>query len=157
MAKTIWKYILPRDGASIIINDQIIKILHIENQNGQPTLWAIVNPDNHNEKTEIVAWGTGWDLPEDVFEECRYIGTCGDAYGYIWHYFAATRLSDLLAQSTSSSGTMEVNSNTISSSPYFTLGDINLEMGEPDFEELIQKITDFLEADRKTITNSSLR
>ena len=34
MAKTIWKYILPRDGASIIINDQIIKILHIENQNG---------------------------------------------------------------------------------------------------------------------------
>ena len=59
-------------------------------------MWAIVDPDRPRDGyTEIVAWGTGWPLPDDVYQECDYWGTCEDGYGYIWHYFAAARFSDL--------------------------------------------------------------
>ena len=96
MSKTIWKYTLPRDGQTIEINDHIVEILHIAAQDGVPTLWAIVDPDRPRDGyTEVVAWGTGWPLPEDVWQECDYWGTCEDGYGYIWHYFAAARFSDL--------------------------------------------------------------
>ena len=60
-------------------------------------MWAIVDPDRPRDGyTEVVAWGTGWPLPDDVYQECDYWGTCGDVYGYIWHYFAATRYPDYL-------------------------------------------------------------
>lgn len=92
MSKTIWKYRLPRDGATIEIHEYIVEVLHIAAQDGIPTLWAIVDPDRPRDGyTEVVAWGTGWPLPDDVYQETDYWGSCGDAYGYIWHYFAATR------------------------------------------------------------------
>ena len=97
MAKTIWKYTLPRDGQTVEIHDHIVEILHIAAQDGVPTLWAIVDPDRPRDGyTEVVAWGTGWPLPEDVWQECDYWGTCEDGYGYIWHYFAAARFADRL-------------------------------------------------------------
>ena len=92
MAKTIWKYRLPRDGATIRIEEYIVEVLHIAPQDGTPTLWAIVDPDRPREGyTEVVAWGTGWPLPDDVYQETDYWGSCGDRHGYIWHYFAAAR------------------------------------------------------------------
>ena len=92
MAKTIWKYRLPRDGAVIRIDEYIVEILHIAAQDGIPTLWAIVDPDLPGEGyTEVVAWGTGWPLPDDVYQECNHWGSCEDGYGYIWHYFSAAR------------------------------------------------------------------
>ena len=95
MAKTIWKYKLPRDGQTIEIHERIVEVLHIAAQDGVPTLWAIVDPDRPRDGyTEIVAWGTGWPLPEDVYLECDYWGTCEDGYGYIWHYFAEARFPD---------------------------------------------------------------
>lgn len=97
MSKTIWKYRLPKNGRTIEINEHIVKVLHIANQDGVPTLWAIVDPEINprGKYTEIVAWGTGWLLPDDVYQECDYLGSCEDYGGYIWHYFAATRFSDL--------------------------------------------------------------
>lgn len=56
-------------------------------------LWAVVDTDKYQE-TEVVAWGTGWPLPDDVYYETDYWGTAEDGAGYIWHYFAATRSSD---------------------------------------------------------------
>ena len=92
MSKTIWKYTLPRDDATIRIDEYIVEVLHIAAQDGIPTLWAIVDPDLPREGyTEVVAWGTGWPLPDDVYQECDYWGTCGDGCGYVWHYFAAAR------------------------------------------------------------------
>ena len=94
MAKTIWKYQLPRDGQTIEIHDRIVEVLHIAAQDGMPTLWAIVDPDRPRDGyTEVVAWGTGWPLDE-IFYETDYWGTCEDGYGYVWHYFAATRFAD---------------------------------------------------------------
>lgn len=95
MSKTIWKYKLPRDGQTIIISEQIIKVLHIGTQKGEPTAWIIVDPRAAARPTEVVAWGTGWDLPDDVYRECSYWGSAEDNYGDVWHYFAATGSSEL--------------------------------------------------------------
>lgn len=92
--RTIYKYKLPRDGQTITITEYILEVLHIGTQDGWPTLWAVVDTDKVQE-TEIVAWGTGWPLPDDVYYETDYWGTAEDGYGYVWHYFAATRSSDL--------------------------------------------------------------
>ena len=95
MSKTIWKYKLPGDGATIQIHEYIVEVLHIAAQDGIPTLWAIVDPDRPRDGyTEVVAWGTGWPLPDDVYQETDYWGSCEDGYGYIWHYFAAARYED---------------------------------------------------------------
>lgn len=94
--RTIYKYKLPRDGQSITIEEYILEVLHIGTQDGWPMLWAVVDTDKYQE-TEVVAWGTGWPLPDDVYYETDYWGTAEDGAGYIWHYFAATRSSDLTA------------------------------------------------------------
>jgi hypothetical protein len=75
-----------------------VEVLYIAAQDGVPTLWAIVDPDRPRDGyTEVVAWGTGWPLPDDVYQECDYWGSCEDGYGYIWHYFAAARFPDYYA------------------------------------------------------------
>ena len=91
--RTIYKYRLPRDGQTITIAEYIIEVLHIGTQDGWPMLWAVVDTDKVQE-TEVVAWGTGWPLPDDVYFETDYWGTATDGAGYVWHYFAATRSSD---------------------------------------------------------------
>lgn len=84
----IYKYRLPRDGQVIEINDNVAEFLHVGTQDGVPTVWAVVDLDKRYKRAcEIVAWGTGWDLPDEVWIDCDYIGTCEDGYGYIWHYF----------------------------------------------------------------------
>lgn len=88
MAKTIWKYVLPRNGQTIYINNKIIDVLHIGCQNGYPTAWIVVDPEVTCYPTVVVAWGTGWDLPDDIYCNCDYWGTCEDGAGYVWHYFA---------------------------------------------------------------------
>lgn len=88
MSKTIWKYTLPKNGQTIQINNKIIDILHIGCQNGYPTAWIVVDPEATCYSTVVVAWGTGWDLPDDVYCNCDYWGTCEDGAGYVWHYFA---------------------------------------------------------------------
>ena len=95
MSKTIWKYQLPIDGQTIQISEYIVEILHIESQYGIPCLWAVVDPDRPREGyTEVVAWGTGWPLPDDIWRECDYWGSCVDGAGYVWHYFAEARFPE---------------------------------------------------------------
>lgn len=95
MSKTIWKYQLPIDGQTIQISEYIVEILHIEAQYGVPCLWAVVDPDRPREGyTEVVAWGTGWPLPDDIWRECDYWGSCVDGAGYVWHYFAEARFPE---------------------------------------------------------------
>ena len=84
--RKIYKYELPVDGGIITIKQCIIKILSIQEQNGIPVMWAIVDPDNEKiEPLEIVAIGTGWELPTGLDD---YLGTAQDEYGFVWHYFS---------------------------------------------------------------------
>lgn len=89
----IYKYRLPRDGEVVTINDHVIDWLHVGLQDDLPTAWGVVDLDDAQQRGikrswDIVAWGTGWDLPDEVWMDCDYIGTCEDRYGYVWHYFA---------------------------------------------------------------------
>lgn len=88
----IYKYRLPRDGEVVTINDHVIDWLHVGLQDDLPTAWGVVDLDGNSRHAkrswDIVAWGTGWDLPDEVWIDCDYIGTCEDRYGYVWHYFA---------------------------------------------------------------------
>ena len=104
MSKTIWKYRLPRDGRTFEIREHIVKILHVGTQEGMPTLWAIVDPEINpkGRYVEVVAWGTGWPMPDDVYAETTYWGSCEDHAGYIWHYFAVIRNSEYLTDWASS-------------------------------------------------------
>lgn len=88
MSKTIWKYVLPVNGGRRKIAEAVIQPLRVVLQNGQPTLWAIVDPDKNVTPTEIIAVGTGWDLSDEILYNYSYYGTCEDASGYVWHYFA---------------------------------------------------------------------
>ena len=101
----IYKYRLPRDGQVIKVDDYVIEWLHVGIQDGVPTAWAVVDVDMPKGKRiwQVVAWGTGWELPDEVWTDCDYIGTCEDAYGYVWHYFAEFADSDLLSATTSDS------------------------------------------------------
>ena len=101
----IYKYRLPRDGQVVKIDDYVIEWLHVGTQDGVPTAWAVVDVDMPKGKRtwQVVAWGTGWELPDEVWTDCDYIGTCEDDYGYIWHYFAEFADSDLLSATTSDS------------------------------------------------------
>lgn len=84
--RKIYKYELPVDGGIITIKQCIIKILNIQEQNGIPMMWAIVDPDNEVvEPLEIVAIGTGWELPTGLDD---YLGTVQDEWGFVWHYFS---------------------------------------------------------------------
>lgn len=84
--RKIYKYELPVDGGIITIKQCIIKILNIQEQNGIPMMWAVVDPDNEVvEPLEIIAIGTGWELPTGLDD---YLGTAQDEYGFVWHYFS---------------------------------------------------------------------
>lgn len=167
MSKTIWKYTLPRDGQTIEIHDRIVKVLHIAAQDGVPTLWAIVDPDRPRDGyTEIVAWGTGWPLDE-IYYETDYWGTCEDGYGYVWHYFAATRFSDRAYESDDIyrvSDTTYYPLNSITTTPYSVSGvAINgdaLNSKEWSFnlsQDIIDSLTKYIEGSCNTATNKCVQ
>lgn len=84
--KRILKYKLPRDGEVVHIHANVWKWLDIHEQNGWPHIWAIVDDEGQEREYEIVAWGTGWEWPEEM-NWTSYLGTCIDFAGYVWHYF----------------------------------------------------------------------
>ena len=84
--KRIFKYKLPRDGEIITITANVVKWLNIQEQDGWPMIWAVADDAGYESEYEIVAWGTGWDFPDEL-NHCRYMGTAQDGAGYVWHYF----------------------------------------------------------------------
>ena len=84
--KKIFKYKLPRDGEVITIHADIIKWLDVQEQNGWPHIWAIVEENGYPRDYEIAAWGTGWMVPDELMF-MSYLGTAQDLGGYVWHYF----------------------------------------------------------------------
>ena len=86
--KKIFKYELPTTGGTVKrIDAKVIEWLDIKVQDGIPRIWAIVEEDAYElDAYEIVAWGTGWEVPEE-FSNYAYMGTVFDDWGFVWHYF----------------------------------------------------------------------
>ena len=156
MSKTIWKYRLPRDGQTIEIHECIVKVLHIAAQDGVPTLWAIVDPDLPRDGyTEVVAWGTGWPIDE-IYYETDYWGSCEDGYGYVWHYFAATRSSgrdyernDIYKVSDSTCYPL----NAITTTPYTLSTSTEWNINQDTLDQLIK----YIEGSCNTATNKCVQ
>jgi hypothetical protein len=82
MTTQIWKY--PLNGMmSDIQMPMEAKVLTVQIQNGQPTIWAQVNPQNESETRHFTIVGTG-----NPFDDTnhKYIGTFQDS-PFVWHLF----------------------------------------------------------------------
>lgn len=61
------------------------RILSIQTQDdGEPYLWALVDPYAPAKEVSFETYGTGWDVPDDPG---TYIGTYQEVDTYVWHVF----------------------------------------------------------------------
>ena len=95
--------------------------------------------------SEIVAWGTGWELPDEVWMDCEYIGTCEDRYGYVWHYFVDHADSDLLSATTSDSAYVI---------PSGWADTMTISMDEDALKQILGNTTSVWDGDRFTYTTT---
>ena len=65
---------------------RIEEFLHLDYQNGEPMVWAIVDDDAPEQNYSVICSGTGWPIA-DFQSVYNYLGTLQDDAGYVWHYF----------------------------------------------------------------------
>lgn len=80
--KTIWKYRLDEPVKTLALPAGA-KVLAVQMQNAEPTLWVLVDPRNKTEQRTFVNHSTGHTVPDtdDV-----YCGTL-QAGPFVWHIF----------------------------------------------------------------------
>ena len=84
----IYKDALGFDGEITTIKGKIKKILTAQFQPGSgPCVWYEVDDDLKDIEVNIIAIGTGWELPKEI-KFWDYIGTVQDGMGFVWHYYA---------------------------------------------------------------------
>jgi len=79
--KVIYKYSIRTPQVTIQKNAQIVKVGL--DYNDEPCIWAIVDPNEENEKRNFIIVGTGESWSNDL-GDFKYIGTYFDG-GYVWH------------------------------------------------------------------------
>ena len=91
MKKNIWKYEIK------ITDDQSIKmpkgaeILTVQTQDGNPCIWALVDPEADLEYRMIEVFGTGHPIHYDMGIDRKYIGTIQIVEaGLVFHVFEYT-------------------------------------------------------------------
>jgi hypothetical protein len=85
--KAIWKYELKIADDQIVNLPKNAEILTVQNLNGVPCLWALVNPKNETAPRTILCRGTGHGLDT---ENCSvlYISSAQFYNGdIVFHYF----------------------------------------------------------------------
>lgn len=81
---TVWKYPL-KPGRTVHNMPQGAKVLTVQTQNGEPSLWALVEPQMPHERRFFDVYGTGHSMPSDPG---RYVATFQMDYGaLVWHVF----------------------------------------------------------------------
>ena len=84
----IYKEKLGTDGELTVIKGKVKNILTTQFQPGiGPCVWYEVDDDLKEIEIQIIAIGTGWDLPKNI-KYWDYIGTVQDEFGFVWHYYA---------------------------------------------------------------------
>ena len=83
MKRAIYKFRLNQD--SFTTNRRVLKFLTVQEQYGEPVVWAEVDlEDKVNITYRVLGIGTGWVYTEDLGE---YVGTWQDEYNLVYHYF----------------------------------------------------------------------
>jgi hypothetical protein len=82
--RKVWKYKLDMEGfQSIFEIPEGGKVIHVDNQRGNPTLWVEVDPIKSNEKRTFTYFGTGHTIPVDNW---KHVGSC-IIEPYVWHVY----------------------------------------------------------------------
>lgn len=84
MSKTIWKFLLELTDGQVLMIPEGAEVLTVQLQNGEPCLWAIVNPEHGPEPRRFEIHRTG--NPIAAFAERRYIATFQQP-PFVWHVF----------------------------------------------------------------------
>lgn len=86
--KTIWKYRLKVTDEQLLEMPIGAEILTVQVQDGEPCLWALVDPDAVRENRKIYIFGTGNPLLNSI-SILKYISTFQQLSGkLVWHVFA---------------------------------------------------------------------
>ena len=87
----IWKYNLQPSKRHVLYMPRGAQILGVQLQNGEPVIWALVDPDQDLEERALYLAWTGEALPQD---KLSYIGTF-QADTTVWHLFERTQENQL--------------------------------------------------------------
>lgn len=85
--KTIWKFTCPVTDTFSIPMPLGAELLHLDTQDGEPRLWALLDQDAVMELRHFVLVGTGHPMGDGT-AELHYVGTV-QAHGgaLVWHLF----------------------------------------------------------------------
>lgn len=86
--KTIYKYPIERNSESLSM-PKGARILSCQIQNGTPTIWALVDPDESPELRMIEVYGTGHSINAGA-SQMVFIGTVQMNNGLVFHIFERT-------------------------------------------------------------------
>lgn len=92
---TIYKYPIDK---TFVLEAPIIKPLHVDYQDGIPTLWAMVDTDAQNEEWFITYVGTGWNVsnvPQCINPDYYLNTTVKSSYPYVLHWFCGKLISSM--------------------------------------------------------------
>lgn len=91
MEQTIWKYELTITDCQNISMPEGAEILTVQNQNGIPCLWVLVNPKNKTKLRTFEIFGTGHPILSGMGTSRKYISTFQMKNGNIvFHVFEYT-------------------------------------------------------------------
>jgi hypothetical protein len=83
---TIWKFTFPINNAVVIEMPANARILHVECQDGQPCLWALVDPKAQRVSRVFHIFGTGHEIDEAQLATLEFIATFQQT-PFVWHLF----------------------------------------------------------------------
>lgn len=94
--RVIWKFPLAVTDEVDILMPQGARVLCVDTQMEQPTIWAMVDPDQPMTRRQFRIVGTG--NPNAEMANWRYIGTIQQYLGgLVWHVFEDDGLADVVA------------------------------------------------------------
>lgn len=82
--RRVYKYTIDGKNAGKLMMPFGAEILTVQMQDGNITLWALVDPDQYEQGRHFDIYGTGWDI--DTSTPHEYIGTVQRS-GMVWHVF----------------------------------------------------------------------
>lgn len=86
MGLKVFKYEL-KSGICHVDMPKAAKILSCEFQGESAFVWALVDPSNDEEVRSFAVFGTGHQLPDDIYL-AKYVGTMfKDNWGLVFHVF----------------------------------------------------------------------
>ncbi|WP_037322845.1 DUF7352 domain-containing protein [Amycolatopsis thermoflava] len=85
--RTVWKFPLNLIGEPVIPMPRGAQILTVQMQDGQPQLWALVDPAQPVERRRLFIVGTGQPMPTDA---ATYLATWQSG-PFVFHLFEESR------------------------------------------------------------------